>query len=256
MDIIRFKDSEDFEKNTIYFSGGFEAKLYRYIKDGKELMIKKYYRINNNFIEKIKAIDELECDGIIKPKYLVSIDKDTTSFAMDFKRGYYPIKVMKKDMSEFDKYNLLLKLKEIITTLKEQGCIYADLSERNIITNGNDVLLSDMLNVKIGSYNFDEYSSLMRNYKEKVGSFDGIENYMLNIFTIYLLNDIEYDEVFNTISSTLSLMFNKKEADFINGVSDNLDCMNICYDLLSCTVPCQELLLDYIDKEKYKNKLI
>lgn len=169
---------------------------------------------------------------------------------MDLKRGYYPINVIKKDMSDEDKYEVITKIKEELINLKNQNCIYGDLNIKNIITNGNEVYLCDPINVKIGNYNFDEISSTMNEYIKNTDTLDNIEVYMLNLLTLYLFNDIEYGNILNTIRDTIFSSFNKEKCNYL-GITETLETMDICVDMISGKNN-SNYLIDYMNMENKK----
>lgn len=247
MDYIKFKTEEEFNKQTIYFAGGFESKIYRYDNDK---LIKKYYDNSEINIEKIKVVNKLKSNRLILPEDLVEVEDKTIGFSMDLKRGFYPISVLKKDMSDEDKYEVITKIKEELINLKNQNCIYGDLNIKNIITNGNEVYLCDSINVKIDNYNFDEISSTMNEYRKNTDTLDNIEVYMLNLLTLYLFNDIEYGNILNTIRDTIFSSFNKEKCNYL-GITETLETMDICVDMISGKNN-SNYLIDYMNMENKK----
>lgn len=247
MDYIKFKTEEEFNEQTIYFAGGFESKIYRYDNDK---LIKKYYDNSEINIEKIKEVNKLKSNRLILPEDLVEVEDKTIGFSMDLKRGFYPISVLKKDMSDEDKYEVITKIKEELINLKNQNCIYGDLNIKNIITNGNEVYLCDSINVKIDNYNFDEISSTMNEYRKNTDTLDNIEVYMLNLLTLYLFNDIEYGNILNTIRDTIFSSFNKEKCNYL-GITETLETMDICVDMISGKNN-SNYLIDYINMENKK----
>lgn len=247
MDNIYFNNEEEFNSMTQYYSGGFESQLYRYRKGDSELLIKKYYTQDQIKIDKIKRISMLKTEELLKPNLLVNIGDNVEGFAMDFIRGLYPISVEKKDLSDDQKYNLIIKLKQTLNSLRDEDCIYGDLNLGNILTDGEKVYLCDSINVQIDDYPFDEVSSTMHRYIERTGTTDGIDNYMLNLLTVYLFNEIEYDFISESIELAIVNMFNKQSFDSIVGVTDSVDTLNMCYDIFLSNQVCDKLLIDYMD---------
>lgn len=254
MESIYFRNEEEFNNITKYYSEGFESKLYRYEKEEKELLIKKYYSPDQIKIDKIQKINMLKTENLLKPELLVNIGNTVEGFAMDFIRGLYPISVEKKNMDDIQKYNLIIKLKQILSSLKDEGCLYGDLNVGNILTDGERVYLCDSVNVQIGDYPFDEVSSTMYKYIAKTGTTAGIDIYMLNLLTIYLFNEIEYDSIIETIELAVMNMFNKQSFDNIIGVTDSLDTLNACCDIFLSNQVCNQLIIDYIDINKIECK--
>ena len=170
---------------------------------------------------------------------------------MKYMKKFYPICIMKDIMSDEEKYNLLMNLKEELVNLKNQNCIYADLNIKNIITDGKKVYLCDAVNVKIEDYDFDQISSTMKKYYDLKNTFDGIECYMLNLLTIYLFNDIDYGNITEIIESTLTSIFNNQKYIDYKVIADNENCMNLCYEMIS-EKPTKKFLIDNITIEKEK----
>lgn len=229
-------------------SSGFESTIY--IKDN--IAIKKYYAIDSNKMEKIKLLNKLNLPFLTNPEKLIEIDGKIDSFSMQFKRGYYPIG-NSRDLPVTKKIELLKQLLNIINELHKNNIIYGDLNPKNIICNGDTVYLTDVVNIKIGKYPFDEISSTMKNYFNRGGTEESLDYYMFNLLTLYFLNEIEYQDLLSTIETTLIDHFNNNNDKNIIGLTDNLDCMNIGYQMLNPTQQI-DLLIDYIDPEIYKNK--
>lgn len=250
MNSINFNNEEDFNRSVIYYSEGFESKLYRYIDGNQEVLIKKYYDEDQVNIDKIKKISNLKTNELLKPQSLLKVGNETIGFTMDFVRGLYPLSVEKNDLSNLQKYNLIMKLKQILLSLKSEGCIYGDLNVNNVLTDGNQVYLCDSVNVKIDNYSFDEISSTMRNYIDRTGTIDNIECYMLNLLTVYFFNEIDYDSVIENVELSIRSMFNKESLDNLIGVTDSLEILNMCCSIFLSNQPCDKFLIDYMDINK------
>lgn len=256
MENIYFKDLEELLNTTKYYSNGFESKLYRYIRNDNEVLIKKYYDKNQININKIKRVNKLKTEGLLKPKYLVNINNDIEGFAMDFIRGLYPLSIEKRNLTNEQKYNLIIKLKQILSSLKEEGCLYGDLNINNILTDGENVYLCDSVNVKIDEFNFDEISSTMNKYIEKTKTTEGLELYMLNLLTVYLFNEIDYNDVIESVELAVMSVFNKQPVENIIGVTDSLDTLNMCCDIFLSNKICDKTLIDYINIETLENNKV
>lgn len=254
MKCINFTTEEEFITNTDYYSGGFESKLYRYSIDGTEILIKKYYETGQINLDKIIAVSNLKTDGLLGPSDLVLIDNKIVGFSMDFKKGYYPIITQKNDLTDKQKYDLIIALKKILLSLRAKNCIYGDLNLKNVITNGSEVCLCDAVNVKIDDFHFDEVSSSMRKYIERTGTTDGIDFYMLNLLTIWLFNDLNYDDIIDSIELAVMNTFNKQSPDYIVGVTDSMDSLDLCCDVFLSDKPCRSLLIDLMDGKLKENE--
>ena len=101
---------DDFNKNSIIFDNGFESKVFIYNSNEKEVVIKMYYDLDQINIDKIKKVSEIKSDILVLPKKLVSIDNEIIGYSMNYKKNYYPIRIMKKILSEEEKIDILMKL--------------------------------------------------------------------------------------------------------------------------------------------------
>ena len=245
-------NNDDFASKKKLLNEGYESQIFVYQHDNKEILIKKYYELDQVDINKIELVSKLKTNILIKPSKLVKIGNKIVGFTMkDYMRNFYQIKIMKTVMSDEEKYNLLVILKNEIINLRKQNCIYGDLSLKNVITDGVNVRLCDSVNVKIDDYNFDQISSNIQKYFNLKNTYDGIDSYMLNLLTIYLLNDIEYDQIIELMEENLILKFSNKEYINYRGMMDNQECMIICYDMISDKVT-KDFLIDYLSFEKEK----
>lgn len=248
MDIIYFENEEEFEQNTQYYSEGFESKLYRYTYDGRELLIKKYYDLDQVNLDKIQEISMLKTEGLLKPTHMVEIGNSISPFAMDFKRGFYPLSNQKYYLNDMQKYNLIMDLKEILLSLRNENATYGDLNPANIITDGEQTYLCDSVNLKIGDFGFDEISSTMHQYIKRTGTSEGLDFYMLNLLTIYLFNNIKYENITEEIELAVMNFFNKQPYEYIIGATDSEEQLNMCCDIFLSDKVCEELLIDNIAK--------
>ena len=124
------------------------------------------------------------------------------------------------------------------------------------MTDGKDIILTDIVNSKFDNHDFSIYSKNMLKYlKENSVIDEKIDNYMLNLFTIYFLNDIEYDNIFDEIINNIDDYFNNKDAKEIIGITDNFRCITITNKLYKPNNDINELLIDHIDIKKYNEKV-
>lgn len=244
-------DKTNFDIKKKLLSSGYESEIFVYPYENREMLIKKYYDLDQVNVDKIEMINKLKTRFLIKPNKLIKVENEVIGFSMDYMKGFYPINILKSIMSDEDKYNLLMTLKNEMINLKNQNCIYGDLSLKNVITDGINVRLCDSVNVKIDDYNFDQISSIMQNYYDLKGTFEGIDYYMLNLLTIYLLNDIKYDQILNIMEENLISRFNNKEYINYRAIIDNQECMEICYNMISDDVT-KDFLIDYVSLDKEK----
>lgn len=217
-----------------YLSGGSEGKVYY----DNDKAYKVYKNIDDDMIRKIEIFNKLNFEYTTTPLRYLKVDGKTVGYMMDFKKGYYPISNA-KHLSLEKRYELLIKLKDILDNLHYNDVSYNDLGINNILTNDDDVYLCDIVSA-------DYYPKGLKSTK--------VDNYMFNLVTVYLLNDnLEFDDVKKTMLESLRDFFNKNEYRYLNGVHDNEECMNIVYDMLDSKKGTNFLLIDFLDKDKYKN---
>lgn len=140
---------------------------------------------------------------------------------MEFKRGYYPL-LNSKDLPIITKLELLSQLLKIIENLHKNNIIYGDLNPKNVICNGENIYLTDIINAKVNKYPFDEISSTMKHYFDQGGKEEYLDYYMFNLITIYYLNEIEYELLLPTIETTLFEYFNNNHQNNIIGLTESL----------------------------------
>lgn len=237
-------------ENYYVFDKGFESIIY--LKDN-ETLLKKYHEINYRVVEKIKYFHDLNLEYICNPEKLLNIDGNISGYSMKNRKYCYPIMVF-KNFPISERIKLLEKIKNILKNLHKNNIVYGDLNVKNILSNGTDVYLTDIVNAKIPDYDFTEISRTMHEYRENKGKMDvNLDNYMLNLLTIYMLNDeIEYENILEIIYNILFKRFNNQETEEIIGLTDNIKCMDIGYKMLDLRNGVDELIIDHIDKELYK----
>ena len=78
------------------------------------------------------------------------------------------------------------------------------------------------------------------------------------MFTLSYLNNILMNKVEDQVVDILYNWANLKEYEDMIGVTDNDMCINICYEIFhnQKDINFNDLLIDYIDQEKIKQKTI
>lgn len=225
MDIVKFKDKEEFKNNTRFFLNGERSSFYVY----KDKLIKKYINLEKINRDKIEFSKDIDSDLLILPEKLVSVDDKIVGYLMDLKKKNYPLEIVKRDFSYNQKYQLLLKIKKELIKLKSQKINYA-LCLNNIITNGNEVYLTNSTNFQNEMYDFDKLDNNISTYINGVGTIEGLEIYMHNMLTLYLYNKFEYTDIERQIESSINNYFNNRPY-ILKIMSDNETCANICIDM-------------------------
>lgn len=225
-----------------------------YIKD-EDTLIKIYNQIDYKMIEKMKFFYDLNLKYICNPNELVSIDKDTCGYSMKNRKYYYPITIY-KNFPIIERINLIEKLMILLKSLHHNEIIYGNLNPDNVLSNGINIYLTDIVSTKTKNHDFNKLSAMMHSYKEENGKMDyNLDNYMLNILTIYLLNEnLEYEDVPKIIYETLVNKFNNIPTQEIIGLTDNSKCMEIGYKMINPQDGIEELFIEHMDKEIYKEE--
>lgn len=240
---------EELNNLTLYHSGS-ESNIYQ--KDN--LLITRYNELCENTLKKIAYFNKFNLYFTTYPIALLKVEKKYSGYVMEIKDNFITIDNYKNLPIE-QKYQLLVKLKYYLIELHKLGFIYGDLNPKNIISDGKNIYLTDIVNSKYDKNDFTTYSKNMIKYKRKIGKIDyNIDNYMLNLFTIYFLNDIEYDNILDNIINSIDDYFNNKEPNEIIGVTDNFRCLNIASKMYNPHKGINELLIDNIDIKKYNEK--
>ena len=133
MEVINFNDKE-FEKNVLikYFTSGDQADIYLYYEDGQKKFIKKYrHPLDEKAVSKIK-LSYLKADKskMIIPEKLISIDDKIIGYLSAFKENYTSINNL--DLNQKEKYNLLVRMKEILNSMIHAGIYFYDINAGNI----------------------------------------------------------------------------------------------------------------------------
>ena len=148
---------------------------------------------------------------MIIPEKLISIDDKIIGYLSAFKENYTSINNL--DLNQKEKYNLLVRMKEILNSMIHAGIYFYDINAGNIMYDGKNIMLCDVPDAYIFGDN-DDYS------------------------LIPIIHLKEYEDMI--------------------GVTDNDMCINICYEIFhnQKDINFNDLLIDYIDQEKIKQKTI
>ena len=183
MEVINFNDKE-FEKNVLikYFTSGDQADIYLYYEDGQKKLIKKYrHPLDEKAVSKIK-LSYLKADKskMIIPEKLISIDDKIIGYLSVFKENYTSINNL--DLNQKEKYNLLVRMKEILNSMIHAGIYFYDINAGNIMYDGKNIMLCDVPDAYIFGDN-DDYSLIPIIHRK------------FNMFTLSYLNNILMNKV-------------------------------------------------------------
>ena len=123
--------------------------------------------------------------------------------------------------------------------------IFPDINAGNIMYDGKNIMLCDVPDAYIFGDN-DDYSLIPIIHRK------------FNMFTLSYLNNILMNKVEDQVVDILYNWANLKEYEDMIGVTDNDMCINICYEIFhnQKDINFNDLLIDYIDQEKIKQKTI
>lgn len=236
---------------TLYQS---ELEINIYNKDN--FKIYKYDVLDEDTLKKIVYLNKLNLNFTTNPTHILKVNNKYLGYVVERKHNFTSIEEIKEELSFKERYNLLLKIRYYLDELHKLGIIYGNINPRNIITNGNDIYFTDIVNSKFDRYDFTIYSNEMKEYQTKKGKMDyNLDNFMFNLLTIYFLNDMEYDNILKNIVNCIEDYFNNKESNEIIGVTDNFRCINITSKMYNPSDGIDELLIDNIDIKKYNEKV-
>ena len=227
MEVIGFKDKEEFKRETRFFLNGERSSFYVY----KDKLIKKYINLEKIDEDKIEFTKSIDSNLLILPEKLVEIDSKIVGYSMDLKRKNYPLEIVRRDLSYNQKYRLLLSIKRELLKLKSQKINYS-LSLNNIITNGDEIYLTNATNFQNERYDFDKLNNNITNYIHETKTIDGLDIYLHNILTLYLFNKCEYNDIDRQIEMSINNYFNNRPY-ILKVMSDNDTCTNICIDMFT-----------------------
>lgn len=228
------------------FTGGFESQIYVY-DDNK--LLKIYYDTDNfdkKYKHKIELFSSLALPYTAYPEELLKLNGKNVGYSMKKIKGFTLENA--RIVFTYDQIiHIINKLNSILEQLHSLNITIGDLNPGNIITDGNDVYILDIVGAKTEKYDFSEKSSTMCYYLEKNNnSSKNIDNFMLNLLTVYLLNEqLNYNKIIPLLESiVLNYFTDEKYRDItIKGVTDNLECLNVVFDMFSDEATNEQLLI-------------
>lgn len=253
MEILKITNEDIKEEKK--FESGFESIIYTY-KDGS--LIKIYYDRGNllkNTLKKIELFSELSIPFIALPQKMVELNGEKVGYSMEKINGI-TLKEARKIFSEQEIIQLLKKLEQILDELHENNIIVGDLNPQNIITDGENVYLVDIVCSKIGGYGFSEKSKTMADYISLKKTIDKrMDNFMLNILTIYMLNNnLIYDDVVPILERMVDNYFIGHNTFDIKlaGIENDLESLNVIFDMFTDQGKNELILIDYLNTKIQK----
>ena len=236
--------NEDLKKIHHLFEGR-ESYIYPY-KDDKLLKIYKpteHYH-GDNKIDKLEILSNLDIDENVF-RDLVYIDGYFSGFTMDdlTKKGYKQTCAL--EGKDKERIEILKKTWERLEKLHEFNIIFGDISEHNILYNGNNIIFCDMDNAYINKLDFDVQNVYQFKYRKSIkDDLSLLDNYIFNIHTIAYYQKIYYVYVFEILGR-------KKFKKQLN----NEECEQIAHDMLVLNdLYNGELFIDHLH-ESFKRKL-
>ena len=165
---------------------GCEGTLYIY----GDVLVKIFFDKNKleNKIHKIDLINKTKI-GAIKPINLVEVNGKTIGYTMPYLKDYHQINPNK--LTEEEKKIILRKLKSKLDIFHEEGIIYGDINNGNVLINDDlDVELCDIDNVSIKGLSFDVMSETGEEYLKKFDICENFDEYMFNLYAISIMHNI------------------------------------------------------------------
>lgn len=235
--------------------GGFESRIFVY---GDDELLKIYYDIDifdKKYKDKIELFSTLAIPYTAYPEKLVRLDGRNIGYLMKKLKGF-TLDNARIIFSEKQKIHILNKLNNLLEQLHKLGITIGDLNPGNIITDGNNVYILDIVGAKTEKYDFSEKSSTMNYYIQRNNnSSKNIDNFMLNLLTVYMLNEeLTYNEIIPLLENIVLNYFTSENAKNISikGVTDNLECLNVVFDMFSEEATNEHLLIKELTQ--YTNK--
>ena len=131
-----------------------------------------------------------------------SLDDVCIGYEMSYDEDDIPMLIAPLDKS--GKLKVLKKMKEILHYFADEGVIYPDIKDDNILINyrtGN-ITFCDMDNSKVDSLPRDIYPHYAANFFKRYGQEDiALHSYMLNLYTLTELTDTWQDEAIMRIGT-------------------------------------------------------
>lgn len=256
MEILKITTDDIKEEKR--FKEGFESIIYTY-KDGS--LIKVYYDRKyflKNTLKKIELFSQLSIPFVALPQKMVELSGEKVGYSMQKINGI-TLDVARRILTEEEIIKILKKLERILEDLHKHDIVVGDLNPQNILTDGEDVYLLDIVCSKIGNYNFSEKSKTMSVYLSYNKIVDKrMDNFMLNILTVYMLNrNLLYDNIVSVLEYVVDNYFTgHNKLDFkLVGIEDDLESLNVIFDMFSEQCKNELLLLTHLEKKNQANNI-
>lgn len=188
-----------------YMDLGMESNIYRnssntIIKIWKDEVITNSQKENKK--EKLVKMHERKLKHMPTIISTYSLDDVCIGYEMSYDEDDIPMLIAPLDKS--GKLKVLKKMKEILHYFADEGVIYPDIKDDNILINyrtGN-ITFCDMDNSKVDSLPIDIYPHYAANFFKRYGQEDiALHSYMLNLYTLTELTDTWQDEVIMRIGT-------------------------------------------------------
>lgn len=124
-----------------------------------------------------------------------SLDDVCIGYEMSYDEDDMPMLIAPLDKS--GKLKVLREMKEILQYFADEGVIYPDIKNDNILINHRTGIATfcDMDNSKVDNLPIDVYPTYAELFTERYGQEDStLHSYMLNLYTLTALNDVWQDE--------------------------------------------------------------
>lgn len=183
-------------------------------------------KINDNYLinkdKKIKVINELKClKNEVKLYDYIIKDNSFIGYTLDNKK-YYHINSFDKKKNKIKQLKLI---RDKINLLNSVGIFIGNYNENNfLIDSDNNILISEIDNLKIGTYDIDKKSDVCKKFEENCSKHKYIDSFCFNVFTLSYLTNINSNYLINHIRDFyLPYILNTKENRNILESIKNLD---------------------------------
>ena len=202
VEIVDFNHSQMSElKKNYLINNSYESTTHLYSMDGTKKVI-KIFKSQIDIENKVKKIHLIKdrtknLDFIVTAEFLIKYNNRIIGYGMPY---IYGLEFDYSKGSKLSKNILYLKqLSNYLKALHNLNIVYADFPHNFLIKSNNDIVLIDHDNVAIDDLDVDSKNIFLKNYIEKTKTFDKrFDNYLLNLFTIAVINNTELTYLFHT----------------------------------------------------------
>lgn len=178
-----------------------ESTVHPFVQDNKR-MVFKFFKQNvniNNKIQKIILLDERldEKDNVVKAEALIKYNGKIIGYTMPYVYGetFNPLSFKREKNIQ-----VLKEISKLLKQLHSKGIICGDIVGNVIVSSDGKPYFIDYDNFAIDNLPVDTKNIFLQRYEKNIETVDEkFDNYMLNIYTISILNKVAPYYLFNRI---------------------------------------------------------